>query len=209
MVNINDFWMNKEDVPELNIKTIRELIWLRQKVAKGFYQLEYEKGHYPMNPSLSLPKGQDYARLLAFRVLEELSESFDSRDRAHKLEELIDAANYLLNLLMFDNNIVHENQAASILHEVCELQVWGAYSLDTEALGLITVSLSGKLADTFRNRSWMVNSQANSYQGKEVLIYTVIGTLSYILSEFDSWEEFYQYYRAKNEVLRFRLESKY
>lgn len=208
-MNINDFWVEKEEVPRLNMGIVLFMIDFRRKIADGFYQLEYEKGHYPKNPSLSLPKGQDYARLTAFRVLEEISESFDSQDRAHKMEELIDAINYLLNLLMFDDSIVDRFEANELLYEACSFGIWDTHLLDLESLGRITVSLSGHLADTFRNRSWMNNSQANSYQGKDILTGVFLGTMGLLLSEFESWEEFYQYYIAKNEVLRFRLKSEY
>jgi len=210
MVNIQNFWPPDSVVPEYSRAELGKLLQRRFKVSQGFYALERAQGHFPAVVDLAMPDTQDYVRLLAFRFLEEVSESFDSTDEAHRLEELIDAMNYLLNIAQIDAKYVSEAEVINIMDDVISRNYWGHELMQAvHTYKEVMIGITGKLADTLRNRSWMVQAQDLQWAGKEVFLKVFRLAFAAVISEFPNWESFWKYFVAKDDVLNFRLESRY
>ena len=211
MVNIQHFWPPDSAVPDYSRHAVGQLLQRRFKVSRGFYELERQQGHFPEEVDLATPDTQDYVRLLGFRFLEELSESRDSVDEAHRLEELIDAINYLLNMAQIDARYVSEAELVNYIDQCIQRDVWGCFYLtnsDSNFIEIVT-GITGKMADTLRNRSWMEQAQDIQWSGKFVFMEVFKNAFELIISEFPSWEIFWKYFVAKDDVLNFRLQSKY
>lgn len=220
MVDVNDYLGDyKKPPPDLETK-IRWMLEYREVVFDGFYKLEVAQGTAPEVRSLSTTQGQDAIRNYLFRTLEEIGESILSHDRPHLLEELIDAVNYYLSVMMFDPVSIDPNRLHVVLEEVLS-QNW--FSKDAHLKGHVVFSdvdrtyFLGKatlqcsvISDYLRNRSWMRQAQANQFAGAdEMFNFLRFFMTCMILPYFCNLDEFYSYYMAKNDVLKFRLDSNY
>jgi len=220
MVDVNDYLGDYDAIPNDLETKIHDMCSYRELVGTGFYDLEVEQGTAAKVRSLSTTQGQDTIRNYLFRTLEEIGESILSIDRAHLLEELIDAFNYYLWVMMFDPVAIDPNRLFVVLEEVLG-QDW--FSKDANLKGHIVHStvdrtyFLGKatlkcsvISDYLRNRSWMKQSQANQFAGAdEMFDFLRFFMTRLILPYFCNLDEFYSYYMAKNDVLKFRLDSNY
>jgi len=223
VVDVNDYLGDYDDVPEeivsLEVK-IHNMCSYREGVFEGFYKLEVEQGTAPKIRSLSTSQGQDAIRNYLFRTLDEIGESILSHDRPHLLEELIDAFNYYLSVMMYDPVSIDPNRLFVVLEDVLG-QNW--FSKDAHLKGHVVHStvdrtyFLGKatlhcsvISDYLRNRSWMRQAQANQFAGADEMFgFLRFFMIQMILPYFCNLDEFYTYYMAKNDVLKFRLDSKY
>jgi len=65
-------------------------------------------------------------------------------------------------------------------------------------------SLSPKL----RNRAWMNETQQTDF-AYDALLSVIDSNMAILLALFDGWDEFWEFFMAKSQVLEFRLETKY
>jgi len=206
-----------EDVPEQTAEAWTDLLNRRRSTFLGFCELERRKGFLSPPTSLAMPAGQEMARLLMFRCIEEFVESIDSESEDHKLEELIDSLNYAMGLLLLDPESTPVPLYLSDLRHV----IW--YGSDdsvdeyddewsdppsVEHLAHLTYNLV-LVTDQFRNRAWMENAQDVYFAGRDALVRAVIGTIHRLLEYFPDWETFWRFFVAKDNVLQFRLRTGY
>lgn len=210
-------WPTQEE-PFLNTAPQWEDVFVRRVESHaGFIKIETRRGDYVPH-GLDTPQGQNWLRLQMFKVLEELQESRMSTDPDHAKEELIDAFNYLLSLLLIDRS------ATPISREVLEIfQRTADHIFFNEGLAqppffqkfsdaamlLSTSTFTGELSDSLRSRSWMENDQDSFFRGGVLLLNAVIVVAFEIMQCFKSFDEFIRFYNAKDNVLKFRLETKY
>lgn len=201
-MNILDYWP-KEDPPLLDNLAWEVLLARRQLTFLGFVDLERESGFLDAPVSLSTAKGQEMARILMFRTLEEFVEAIQAKDAAHRLEELIDSLNYLWSLMCLDPDVSLTEFPARGIDPIFRGQ-----AISASALHLMTYHLASA-TEFFRNRAWMHNAQDVYFNGADQLRESVLMCTDIILSHFESWEQFWRYFIAKDEVLQFRLRSHY
>lgn len=192
-----------------------DLLDLRIETFRGFAEIEEGRGFVQPKASFSTSKGQEMLRILLFRVIEEASESYDSVDLTHAKEEAIDAVNYLMSALLLDTAFFSREVLAADLLHVAEA-VFGSRghvrvstTIGQMSLGSLSYHIAGTLADTFRNRAWMEQSQAPYFEGAITAREVFRKVLVILLQVFESWEEFYKFFTAKDMVLQFRLSTKY
>jgi hypothetical protein len=77
------------------------------------------------------------------------------------------------------------------------------------SLGSISYHIAGTLADTFRNRAWMEQSQSPYFEGAVIAREVFRKVLVILLRVFESWQEFSSFFQAKDCVLQFRLSTRY
>lgn len=176
---------------------------LRRETFMGFCKLEQQKGFLAAPTSLATPRGQEMARILMFRTIEEYTEALESVERAHVLEELIDSLNYLWSINVLDPQFSY----------VPFIEDWDFHynlqNVPTEKnLGRLARVLS-QATDKFRNRAWMNNAQDVYFNGQNELASAIELSTTLICENFQSWKEFWSYYVAKNNVLQFRLRTNY
>lgn len=209
-MNILQFMPDPAHVPQVsNYDTWFHFLEMRHATFRGFAELEKREGFVRPTIPISTAAGQEVLRILFFRVLEELSESFLSNDEAHRKEELIDATNYLLSTALLDGDLIRIEQFAMKLAVQGEKTRYTSAVMGIEELGQITVMVGGHLADTFRNRAWMRGAQDLYFSGVAVYYREVLNIMDLILGGFASFQEFAAYYIAKDHVLQFRLKSGY
>lgn len=203
-MNIRDYWpLNPPEV--LAQKEWEEMVQHRLETFQGFARIEESRGFIKVKVNLSTAYGQETLRLLAFRVLEELGEAHLSTEKDHYYEELIDAFNYLLSMTFIEGKV----DPKLIDQLVASTPVIGKHpsQMNFSMIGYITVELGGRLGDYLRNRPWMNNVQNTFFDGD--LVSLIKTSLEQILSLFPSQKIFYQYFMGKDNVLQFRLRSKY
>lgn len=176
------------------------LMDLRAATFQGFAAREAEKGLVSLPVGLNTARGQDIVRLYAFRALEEYVEAVEASDPDHLLEELIDSTNYWLSLYLLEGKGWPIERAWPVS--------WGHQRPNVTDLGLLTAKIS-KVMDLFRNRSWMNNAQDVYFGGYGELTQAIEYALNLISRSFPSWEVFWQFYVAKDNVLQFRLRTNY
>lgn len=229
-MNIRDegLWPTEEVV--FNRGTFRSMVTRRRKTLQGFMNLEAQKGIAKYGMSISSSAGQDVARLFMFRTLEELVESYDSDETDHRLEELIDALNYLWSIALFDTSLIKTEDFGDVLYNICA-RFWN-YQADEvlftdpgpggrtpeqhalfrytpqEIILHATLTL-GMVTTTFRNRSWMNNAQDVYFTGRQSLIEAVKTITLMTLGQFESFDQFARFWIAKDNVLQFRLRTAY
>jgi len=194
------------ETPVLSSESLKALLVVRQETFLGFMDREHNKGILFTPFDLRTPKGQDVARLFFWRCIEEYAEAISATALEHRLEELIDAFNYASAMLVGTSNIwlgdlmemVPESWDSPIQREVPT----------RVRMGTIAYELAN-VTETFRNRSWMENSQSNYFDGMAQYRKTLFWAIRQIGKGFDSWEEFWRYFMAKDAVLKFRLRSNY
>lgn len=203
-MNIHDLWP-EVNAPKESADAWYDLLNLRQETFTAFVAIEESAGVMAYPSSLSSKAGQDRARLLMAKCLEEYVEAMNADSRDHKLEELIDSLNYLWSILLLDDSI-----ARYVFANEDTISMWrnASYRYSLFELQLVTYTLLG-VTDTFRNRAWMHNAQDIHFSGREQLIKAVGLCTQRLLQHFQSWSEFWTYFVAKDNVLQFRLRSKY
>lgn len=213
----------KGRAPALSVAAIEEILANRSKVFRGFAHTEARNGLLVLDRPLCDSKAQDSLRLLVYRYIEELFESADAQDHAHVLEEGIDALNYLISFALIEAPYLTRDTSGPLntrltyrLHECFVSWVSLLESEDTEVSIGFNISeimeaitpIFSNLSPKLRNRAWMNETQQTDFAYDELLNVIEYGTML-ILSLFESWDEFWEYFMAKNAVLLFRLESKY
>ena len=197
-----DYMGGLAETPALSDESLTALMRVRAKTFMGFMEREHNKGIMFAPFDLRTPKGQDVARLLFWRTIEEYAESLNSVDIEHRLEELIDSFNYISAALLFAQGF--ESQLT-----VDELRPYWIGEVPTyERLGLLALELSN-VTETFRNRAWMENSQSNYFDGLQQYRNSILFAMRYCCRAFKDWNEFWRYFMAKDAVLQFRLRSNY
>ncbi len=209
-MNIRDYWPTQTDKFENTPATWKFLLELRRSTYAGFAGLEKTKGFLQPKASINSASGQEMVRILMFRTLEEISESYLAEDLDHIREEAVDAMNYLLAVHAIDPVNVPEDQLIETLMKAADRpdNYWNVKPW-RERIGEITILVAGELGDVLRNRSWMNNAQDTYFSGQTVLhrvFYEVAEMLMITCVDFD---QFVRYFIAKDEVLKFRLRSNY
>lgn len=197
-----------------SVEVWEDLLRRRQETSKGFTEIEEKNGGFVRTIApLSTMRGQEILRIILFRVLEELTESFLADDEKHQHEECVDAFNYLLMATMLDIatglGITGISQLAVLLYEAAEEAEWRDEEIGPLDLGMFVAFLAGDLTDTLRNRTWMLNAQDFYFSGQEVFRTAVKNTALKIFETFPSFDNFWRFFVSKDDVLRFRLRSHY
>lgn len=196
----------------LDAYSVGEIVSRRMSTFNGFADIERVRGLMPAKVDLNNSRGQDILRLMLFRTLEEVVESHLSHDMDHVLEEMVDAFNYLISIFFLDPLAFSPAEVEQFLVTQAE-----AVFIDQKMvarpspshLGRLTISLTGQLGDLLRNRAWMTNAQDVYFVGGPVLKEAIADALQVIWMPFADWQQFMNYYVAKDEVLRFRLRTNY
>jgi hypothetical protein len=208
MVNmdIRTYWPIDEP-PHNTVEVWTNLIFMRRDTFTGFAEREAKKGFLRIGIPFNTTQGQEVVRIISFRVLEELAESYDSKNPDHSYEELIDAFNYLLSIFLLGKTI--DPKLAQMLQEVSEESFSGTTSMHITLrhLGEACVILGVQVGDLLRNRAWMENAQSTYFDGDLTGILRPLFAMIFRL--FPSFGSFWSYYVAKDSVLQFRLRSNY
>lgn len=209
-MNIRDYWNGLPTEPYRNTpKVWNQLLDLRVKTYRGFAELEKTKGFLQPEASLNTAMGQEMARILLFRTLEEIGESYLSDDPDHIKEEAVDAVNYLLALHALDPKTLDRERLVTALgYSLPGDSNWNL-AMSREVIGEITVRVGGRLGDLFRNRAWMEHAQDTHFVGLSELMMTIRFVMSHLIGTCVDFDEFCRFYVAKDQVLQFRLRSKY
>jgi len=207
-MNIRDYWPISTE--ELSIPTWEKMLTMRLQTFQGFANIEKDRGFIQPKIHIHTSQGQEVIRMLCFRFLEEVGEAFESGEDDHYYEELIDAFNYIVSILLLAGEV--PTDLAAKLTSVCiVLQSETARSMEKDltpaSIGWMTISLGAKLGDSLRNRAWMNNSQ-NTFVDLDLFEF-LLPIFSFIICLFPDFKTFYSYFVAKDSVLQFRLRSKY
>lgn len=213
-MNIVDFMPNIQ-VLEGQLCNHAELVLsLRERTFKAFCATEKDKGGIDSSYPLFTTQGQNNVRQLFARMVEELFESDESESREHRLEELIDALNFGLSLVFLGDWLTVEQDhwqelllSAMKVAPVKYLNENSEFSFPSQLyrLGLAFSPLLAKL----RNRTWQNSSQHPYFSGNLELINAVAHLYGMVVCNFKDMEEFLAYYIAKDQVLQFRINSRY
>ena len=211
MVNVHDYWLEDSALPEkgLTKSVFEDMLKRRKKTFHAFAETEATKGFIQPGTPLSTSQGQEMLRLLLFRVIEELAEAQASNEEAHASEELIDALNFLWSLIFIDEQ---EDDISRLAQRLTMAWAKAGHTQHTFVQPHEFCSIvyrMGALADHFRNRPWMKQTQDVYFTGRKDLMELVEDTSRFIFDYFLSWRDFYKYYVAKDEVLQFRIRSNY
>jgi len=216
-MNINDFFSKvKGTAPIMDKSALGVLFTRRSLTFRDFCQLESRHGLLTVDTPLTSSKGQDSYRLLVYRFEEELYESLAAFEKAHVLEEAIDAINYLWAIPLieapFSFGEVTKFQGMvmnTLINNLSFLEDGsGPRDLNTGHILKIMDLLFLEMSPLLRNRAWMNNTQQTDFAYRRLAV--TIGEISWIiLGVFRNWPEFWEYFIAKDEVLQFRLKSGY
>lgn len=216
-MNIRDFW--DEEVPQSmeipGVEAWRAILALRASTYRGFAKVEEIHGIVHLNIRLDTAPGQDVLRTMVMRGLEEMLESADSVDPDHRLEELIDALNFFLNLGVMDQTIDREKLVNDL-----GAQYYGfgtadphspsfVWTLDINTAILTILTSAAPMLARLRNRSWQNSPQSTFFDGWPETCRFLSTCCFQILLLFPSWESFVRYFLAKDRVLQFRIQSRY
>lgn len=214
-MNIRDegMWPQAVSVPTNSQSTWLLLLDKRHSTAKEFLRQEEEKGFIAIPTSLNTARGQDMIRLLLFRTIEELVESYQATEHDHVREELIDALFFALEIAVLDDwkAITKDQLSESLFYAANRTFNLGDRSHDhpwAEDISDLIIEM-GKFGDTLRNRSWMKQSQSTYFDGVGNLILLIMKVATFVMNRFSSFKEFWQFYVAKDNVLQFRIRSNY
>lgn len=217
MTNIRDktIWPIT-DAPSPSLSVFADMVRMRYATFKGFCDLEKDKGFLHIGTPLETSKGQEMLRILLFRTIEEYAEALESSSADHRKEELIDCFNYLLGARMIevdspDHPLLQDEGISSVLYNAWITAKEGngfSYPPSTLMLGQISQCL-GQVGDMLRNRSWMNHAQDMYFTGRPSLDTAVAIVSIAIFASFKNFEEFWRFFVAKDNVLLFRLRTKY
>lgn len=203
-MNIKDYMGGLAETPVLSDESLDQLIQVRMKTFFGFMEREHSKGIMFAPFDLRTPKGQDVARLLFWRCIEEYAEAINSKDIEHRLEELIDAFNYAAAGFAATNDT-----DKSYKPTVKDWDPWFRGEDPTEhRLGKLSRNLAN-VTETFRNRAWMENAQSSYFDGLGEYRAALLYAMKTCAAGFHNWDEFWRFFMAKDAVLQFRLKSNY
>lgn len=198
----------KNNVDEHNVEAL-----LRRRRDRFLSYCETEKHRGGLDPDLLLtsPQGQENIRILFARCIEEILEAINSEEVDHYKEELIDALNFGTSLLFLlpenrtDQAISHFSESLAHLPEnVNHSESWWP-----ERLLLIAAQSFNGLLETLRNRPWQNRTQQPYFTGAKELESSVTNLWFALAGQFEDWTEFCTFYLAKDEVLSFRIKTKY
>lgn len=212
-MKVDDYILTIEEV-RFSSDAIHDLVVRRDKRFKEFAGIEENNGFVRPSVSFSTSQGQEMLRIMLFRVLEEVVESSESEAQLHIQEELIDALNYFMSAVMLDDLFFTVNKMAELTYgTILNHRTWREPG-DIEPPGYYSISkiaelVAGRMAETFRNRAWMHQTQQSFFHGYRNAAECYVDFLSFVLDYFTGWEEFHRLFVAKDMVLQFRLESKY
>jgi hypothetical protein len=138
-VNILDVMGHLPPVPPLSIPAVQAMLDDRKETYRAFAQLESQRGFLLPEISLATSKGQELGRILLMRFFEECTEAFESGQRPHHLEEIVDATNYLFTLLVIDPAGCRPEIVTSVYHCLSRLS-WNNPSLTPEHKTILHIS---------------------------------------------------------------------
>lgn len=208
-MNINDVTVT---VPKGNISAFfNDFLTRRHDRFTAFCETEKKNGGLVApHVSLSTVRGQEAFRILSFRIIEEVSESIDAEDVDHKIEEVTDALNYLFSIPFLDLRVVSvEAMVTLAVEKALAPQAFRSTSLDYYDLGYISFLLGMKVGDFLRNRSWTENPQDVYFSGGHALLSAIGDIMSILFTQFKDVEQMKWFLIAKDEVLKFRIQSRY
>ena len=232
-MNITETWPQQAEPFPLEAATISDFIIRRIDTYRGFASIEQGKGLLSPTVRLQTSHGQEMLRVLMFRVIEEVAESIDATDPNHVKEEAIDAINYLWSMLIIDDSRSNPSTVVTDLlntfitpSSVCQMTFnvevedhfvptyphsnhGYARRLNPTDLGQISIWLAGDVGNVLRNRAWMQNAQDVYFAGYKTLLLSIYRVTALLMMPFESFDEFARFYIAKDEVLKFRLRSRY
>lgn len=210
--------MNILDFPlDFTPITVSELLERRRKTFSDFSKIEKEHGGF-LEPDLSLMtrQGQEALRVLIFRTFEEVLEGIDAEDPVHYSEELIDAVNYLLSIPLLDKKL--EAPVMAALEEAIKTKKGVSLPKET-LLGIFAVHMidTREFLPKLRSRLWehTVTSIYPDFFPEltkwivEVFVTLVASIDTTCFAPESRWNQFSALYRAKDDVLQFRIQSKY
>ena len=215
-MNITDekMWVEESEIPEIlsrpTDQSFKNLFAIRQETFEGFAKIENGRGFLDVNASLSSAKGQEMARILFMRCIEELAEAADSKDPDHLREELVDAINYAWTVALLDPekpNVFYQNLSSHYAH-LSKSEPTPTFYYPASFIGLSVLDLSPVL-EKLRNRAWMNRSQSLSFEGWNELTVFLARLTRSIVCQFDDWTQFVQFFLSKDNVLQFRLRTQY
>lgn len=187
------------------------LLERRRNTFLGYCETEKGRGGIDPDIPLNMPKGQEQVRVLFARCLEEILEALDSREIDHYKEELIDALNFGTSMLFFfpkwreNENLV---ELAEILDQIPHM-VSFSVNMPPSTLFMGVAKGYSRLLEKLRNRAWQKRTQQPYFTGETDMLAAIQNLWMIVAGEFDSWEEFCSFFLAKDEVLKFRLRTKY
>lgn len=216
-MNIRDFW--DEAIPQSmeipGAEAWQAILACRASTYRGFAKVEEIHGLVNLDIRLDTAPGQDVLRTMTMRGLEEMLESAGSFDPDHRLEELIDALNFFLNLAVMDKTI----DLGRLVQDLSS-QFYGFGIVDPLSEPLVwTTEINYALIDALtdmapmlarlRNRSWQNSPQSTFFDGWPETCNFLSSVCYRLLNFFPSWESFVRYFMAKDRVLQFRIKSQY
>jgi hypothetical protein len=214
-MNVIDVLDPESHYPILSTTTWVDMFRRRELTFLGFCKTEDRKGLIIPGTPISSSRGQEMARILLFRCIEELVESHDAKEREHRLEELIDAINYFMSFLQFalPDKVETFSQTAFEMCQMVHRQITSnriavPAIFSATAVGNATIWVAN-LGDILRNRAWMENTQHLYFEGEKAMIESWVRLLNVVFPLFGTWGEFWRYWDAKDQVLQFRLNTGY
>lgn len=211
-MNINDIDLDHTNVAIQWGHTTSPRAWdmllrRRQATMQGFAEKELRQGILVYPVSLNSKRGQDIIRLFLMRFIEEVLEAHESKQKDHRLEEHIDALNYLLMIPMLET--VNWEPTPLVLDTLHSAWSEGLRTLSpSEDLGALLLAVF-PLLEKLRNRSWQSGAQDTYFAGYPEYYQLVRWYIAILTREFRSFSEFLWYFIRKDEVLKFRLRTNY
>lgn len=211
-MNILDF-MEEVQVSDENLCNPAEVLFsLRKQTFHDFCALEVSRGGIDPAYELYTTQGQNNARQLFARMMEEMFESDEADSEPHRLEELIDALNFGLAIVFLGDwydDLSFEAREIFLYN----INLYARYptlgsSTFPEQLYLLGQKFSPFLA-RLRNRTWQHGAQQPYFGGNKELIEAMTTLVNVVRGEFSSTKKFLEYYIAKDKVLQYRIRSKY
>jgi hypothetical protein len=224
-MNIIDVWPSESELGPFLEHPHDQACWerilaLRYDTARGFAEIEEQRGFLTKGINLSTTHGQEQVRILFARGVEEYLEALDAKDPKHVREELIDAVNYWLCIAVQDVEFEYSRLSEFLSVTLNPVFNTPEYSYDftdgaRQAMlwtGFKTILFAANpLLEKLRNRAWQNSAQSTYFDGRpQLYTFTKIMLREIILKGFaGSWEDFIAYYIAKDNVLQFRIRSDY
>lgn len=209
-MNVYDFWDDALLIVQAKRgETALEMLIRRRNSFNGFCEVENGQGGIDPKESLVTPAGQNYVRQLFARTMEELLESFDSRDEVHRREELVDALNFGSSMVFLnDSRMVAVGKYAAELEKRLNTAEYGV-DWDAKKLFLEVGLAFDPTLQLLRNRSWQSSTQHQYFLGENTLRESVLDLWVIIARQFESRAAFEHMFFAKDLVLQFRLRTNY
>lgn len=192
----------------------KDLLERRKRTFFAFWQKERPSWDSERPPSWSLPETQEMIRTLLWRAVEELVEGSITNDPVHQKEELIDAWNYVLSLpLVSKEGILYYPELVFRMEHVVLLPWFSPSGFpgppSFKELTWSLVQHSYEVTDRLRARPWQ--NQKQTHPDIWIPMVKIIQEFTHgvMLSFMGSFEQAYEYFVAKDEVLQFRLKTGY